>query len=48
MFSDVTGPNDVCIYKGQSYRQGDTWFDGCESECKCENAKYGYYRCNKR
>jgi hypothetical protein len=36
------GPNDVCIYKGVSYRQGATWYDGCELECKCEQAKYGY------
>lgn len=39
---------DVCVYKGVSHKQGETWYDGCEFECMCENAKYGYYRCNKR
>ena len=41
-------PLDVCVYKGVSHKQGETWYDGCEFECMCENAKYGYYRCNKR
>ncbi|XP_021364449.1 uncharacterized protein LOC110457477 [Mizuhopecten yessoensis] len=41
-------PTDRCIFKGVAYQQGQTWFDGCDFECMCENAKYGYYRCNKR
>ncbi|CAC5419109.1 COL6A [Mytilus coruscus] len=45
---DQPGPTDVCIYKGVSYKQGQTWYDGCDLECKCERAIYGYYRCNKR
>lgn len=39
---------DVCVYKGVTHKQGETWYDGCDYECMCENAKYGYYRCNKR
>ncbi|XP_061197993.1 uncharacterized protein LOC133206079 [Saccostrea echinata] len=42
------GPDDRCVYKGTTHKQGETWYDGCEYECLCENAKYGYYRCNKR
>ncbi|WAR12949.1 SAS-like protein [Mya arenaria] len=42
------GPNDVCIYNGVSYHQGQRWDDGCELECVCENAAYGFYRCQKK
>merc|ERR1719234_538588 len=39
---------DRCIYKGIPHKQGETWYDACDYECICENAAYGYYRCNKR
>lgn len=37
---------DVCIYKGQTYLQGQSWEPDCSTKCTCENAHYGYYRCN--
>ncbi|XP_052786256.1 cell death abnormality protein 1-like, partial [Mya arenaria] len=42
------GPNDVCIYNGVAYYQGQRWDDGCELECVCDNAAYGFYRCQKK
>ncbi|XP_071091672.1 uncharacterized protein [Haliotis cracherodii] len=42
----LPGPNDFCLYKGHNYTQGQRWTDGCNGECFCDNAKYGYYRCN--
>ncbi|XP_053401477.1 uncharacterized protein LOC123550590 isoform X2 [Mercenaria mercenaria] len=42
------GPNDVCVYNGNAYRQGQRWDDGCNLECVCENAQYGFYRCQKK
>ncbi|KAK3581064.1 hypothetical protein CHS0354_033850 [Potamilus streckersoni] len=41
-------PRDVCVYKGQAYVQGQTWFDGCDIKCVCEDGKTGFYRCNNR
>ncbi|KAH3775135.1 hypothetical protein DPMN_176532, partial [Dreissena polymorpha] len=46
--SPTPGPNDVCVYNGVSYRQGQRWDDGCDLECVCENAAYGFYRCQKK
>ena len=40
--------SDRCIYKGVGYTQGQRWDDGCDLECVCENAIYGFYRCNKK
>lgn len=37
---------DVCIYKGKTYLQGQSWEPDCSTRCTCENAHYGYYRCN--
>ena len=37
---------DRCTYKGNQYRQGETWTIGCDQECVCEQAAYGYYRCH--
>ena len=39
---------DVCIYQGVTYTQGQRWDDGCDLECVCDNANYGYYRCQKK
>ena len=44
----TSSPTDVCVYKGQTYKQGETWNDGCDKECWCENAAFGYYRCDDR
>ncbi|KAL8616408.1 hypothetical protein ACOMHN_032262 [Nucella lapillus] len=35
----------MCYYNGQNYTQGETWTIGCDTECVCEDAVYGYYRC---
>ena len=40
--------SDRCVYKGVGYMQGQRWDDGCDLECVCENAIYGFYRCNKK
>ncbi|XP_035826806.1 uncharacterized protein LOC101848762 [Aplysia californica] len=44
----VPSPNDVCVYKGQAYKQGDAWYDGCDKICVCDNAAFGYFRCDDR
>ena len=40
--------SDVCLYKGQKYKQGETWYDGCDLACVCDNAEFGYVRCEAR
>ncbi|XP_053376973.1 uncharacterized protein LOC123528762 [Mercenaria mercenaria] len=42
----ASGPNDHCVYGGIVYSQGDSWNTSCDTVCTCENAAYGYYRCN--
>ncbi|RUS87055.1 hypothetical protein EGW08_005208, partial [Elysia chlorotica] len=37
---------NACEYKNVSYRQGDTWKDGCNLDCSCLNATSGRYICN--
>merc|ERR1719204_1037376 len=44
----VPGPDDRCVYKGNAYKQGQSWQDGCEKICVCENASFGYYRCDNQ
>ncbi|GFR96541.1 collagen alpha-5(VI) chain [Elysia marginata] len=39
---------DVCIFQGQSFEQGDTWHDGCDKTCVCDDARTGYIRCSDR
>ncbi|XP_071172353.1 uncharacterized protein [Mytilus edulis] len=34
-----------CIYKGQFYKAGDEWDDGCDFHCKCVDSKTGRYQC---
>ncbi|XP_060063144.1 kielin/chordin-like protein [Ylistrum balloti] len=41
----VTGKRDKCIYNGQAYSQGQSWNDGCQYVCTCEDAEKGVYRC---
>ncbi|XP_041376891.1 uncharacterized protein LOC121389362 [Gigantopelta aegis] len=38
-------PTDSCYFGGKTYHQGDKWSSGCDTQCVCENAIYGYYRC---
>ncbi|CAE1253244.1 unnamed protein product [Acanthosepion pharaonis] len=37
-----------CYYKGQMYKQGETWYDECSLRCFCEDAQTGYYHCTDR
>ena len=37
-----------CVYKGVYYTQGQTWDDGCEKKCRCEDVQNGYYTCAQR
>ncbi|KAH3775136.1 hypothetical protein DPMN_176533 [Dreissena polymorpha] len=43
-----TGFSGGCIYKGNYYGAGDTWTDGCDYNCSCENGQTGFYRCTAR
>ena len=38
----------VCVYRGQVYAEGQTWYDGCDFVCVCEPGSQGTYRCNDR
>ena len=37
--------SDYCEYKGQRYTHGETWEDGCDYNCVCEDASTGSWRC---
>jgi hypothetical protein len=41
-------PAGYCVYKGVYYTQGQTWDDGCQLRCRCEDVQKGYYSCNQR
>ncbi|XP_060567789.1 mucin-2-like isoform X2 [Ruditapes philippinarum] len=41
-------PQGYCVYKGVYYTQGQTWDDGCDKRCRCEDVMKGYYTCNQR
>ncbi|KAK3798993.1 hypothetical protein RRG08_050229 [Elysia crispata] len=43
-----SSPAGVCLYQGKSYEQGETWHDGCEKTCVCDDAESGYIRCEDR
>ena len=36
------------MYKGVYYSQGQTWDDGCDLNCRCEDVMRGYYTCSQR
>ncbi|XP_052695549.1 putative epidermal cell surface receptor [Crassostrea angulata] len=38
--------NAVCMYKGVSFQQGESWKDGCD--LVCENGTTEFYRCDDR
>lgn len=37
-----------CVYNGALFKEGESWADGCDLTCTCEDAEKGYYRCNDR
>ncbi|GFR69731.1 collagen alpha-4(VI) chain [Elysia marginata] len=41
-------PPNVCVYMGQSYKQGQQWYDGCSKICRCDDASRNFYRCEDR
>ncbi|KAJ8302981.1 LOW QUALITY PROTEIN: hypothetical protein KUTeg_019377 [Tegillarca granosa] len=38
----------ACVYNGVPFKQGETWEDGCDLKCICENEMTGFYRCSDR
>ncbi|GFO23767.1 collagen alpha-4(vi) chain, partial [Plakobranchus ocellatus] len=42
------GANDVCVYGGSFFRQGESWNDGCDLSCVCDDAAKGFYTCRQR
>ena len=41
-------PSGVCVMNGQTYTQGQKWFDGCDQTCICNDGKTGAYSCTDR
>ncbi|XP_076470030.1 uncharacterized protein LOC143300316 [Babylonia areolata] len=41
------GVSSECFYKGQSYKEGQQWRDGCDKNCTCVDARTGYYLCQE-
>lgn len=37
-----------CVYKGVTYSQGQTWDDGCQKKCRCDDADMNIYTCFDR
>ena len=37
-----------CIFNGVTYKQGDSWDDGCTRKCVCLNSNAGVYECTER
>lgn len=38
----------VCIYKGRQYQQSQSWSDGCDFDCRCDDASTGQFSCTPR
>lgn len=39
---------DICVMNGKAYTQGQTWYDGCDQVCVCDDGSTGHYTCNQR
>lgn len=37
-----------CVYKGVAFSQGQTWADGCQKKCRCDDADMNVYTCFDR
>jgi len=46
--TSLAGYYGQCAYKGKTYATGETWMDGCDYECICEDGDTGKYTCNNR
>ena len=44
MYISVKGK---CEYNGVKYNEGQTWNDGCDYRCTCDDAEHGYIRCER-
>lgn len=44
----ISPTTDFCVYQGVPLRQGQTFNQGCEKICKCEDAKSGKIACSDR
>ncbi|KAJ8302983.1 hypothetical protein KUTeg_019379 [Tegillarca granosa] len=47
-YSSISGQQTACIYKGKVYQKGQTWQDGCDYNCVCENPSLNSYKCDAR
>jgi len=41
----TSGSRNQCVYKGVAYQQGQSWDDGCDYTCVCNDASKGLYSC---
>jgi hypothetical protein len=48
MMMMTAAPRNVCLYNGVPYHTGDTWDDGCDLKCRCEDETMNLYRCDQR
>lgn len=39
---------EFCVYKGIPYSHGQTWNDGCDKTCRCEDVVTGQVNCDER
>lgn len=37
-----------CVYKGVYYKQGQSWQDGCDKICTCDDVTNNLYSCRAR
>uniref|UniRef100_A0A8W8JW71 VWFC domain-containing protein n=5 Tax=Magallana gigas TaxID=29159 RepID=A0A8W8JW71_MAGGI len=47
-YSNMSGSRNVCIYKGRQYQQSQSWSDGCDFDCRCDDASTGQFSCTPR
>ena len=47
-YAPAAAPRQTCVYNGVPYHTGDTWDDGCDLRCRCEDETNNVYRCDQR
>ncbi|XP_046360005.2 CCN family member 3-like [Haliotis rufescens] len=40
------GPKGHCLYRGEMFRQGETWNIDCDYNCRCVDDYYGHFICS--